>query len=97
MVITKTGKQKQKRSKARQSKKRKGLQNITGQTAKQGKLFLYYNIFWNFGFQGDIEFQESQNTSLKVHVSGEDRDFERIRIEYDVLHEEDIVDIQVVS
>lgn len=95
--MKKMGKQKQKRSKARQSKKRRGLQNIPGQTAKKGKLFLYHNIFWNFGFQGDIEFQESQNTSLKVHVSGEDRDFERIRIEYDVLHEEDIVDIQVVS
>lgn len=97
MVIKKRGKQKQKRSNGKAKQKKKDLQNIPGQTAKQGKLFLYYNIFWNFGFQGDIEFQESQNTSLKVHVSGEDRDFERIRIEYDVLHEEDIVDIQVVS
>lgn len=48
-------------------------------------------------FQGDIEFQESQNASLVVHASAEDDDMKRIRVEYDLLQEGAIVDIQVVS
>ncbi|PFX31810.1 Nidogen-2 [Stylophora pistillata] len=45
--------------------------------------------------EGDIEFQDSQNASLEIYVSGEDKDLERLRIQYDVLHKEDIVNIQV--
>lgn len=48
-------------------------------------------------FQGDIEFKESENASLSVHISAQEEEFERVKVEYNLLNEASIVDIQVVS
>lgn len=48
-------------------------------------------------FQGDIEFKESKNASLLVHISAQEEEFERVKVEYDLLDGASIVDIQVVS
>lgn len=48
-------------------------------------------------FQGDIEFKESENASLSVHISAQEEEFERVKVEYDLIDGASIVDIQVVS
>lgn len=51
-------------------------------------------------FQGDVEFKESRNASLLVHISAQEEEFERVKVEYNLLDHVDgvsIVDIQVVS
>ena len=48
-------------------------------------------------FQGDIEFREGKNASLLVHISAQEEEFERIKVEYNLLDGASIVDIQVVS
>lgn len=48
-------------------------------------------------FQGDIEFKESENASLSVHVSAQEEEFERVKVEYNLLDGASTVDIQVVS
>ena len=48
-------------------------------------------------FQGDIEFKESKNASLSVHISAQEEEFERVKVEYSLLDGASIVNIQVVS
>ena len=54
-----------------------------------------HRIFYTF--QGDIEFQESENASLLVHISARDEETGRVKVEYNLLDGGTIVDIQVVS
>ncbi|CAH3187354.1 unnamed protein product, partial [Porites evermanni] len=44
---------------------------------------------------GDVVFQESENASLLVHVSANDEEVERVKVEYNLVNEGSIVDIQV--
>ncbi|KAJ7385351.1 hypothetical protein OS493_016428 [Desmophyllum pertusum] len=44
---------------------------------------------------GDIEFQESENASLLVHISARDEETGRVKVEYNLLDGGTIVDIQV--
>ena len=48
-------------------------------------------------FQGDVEFKESRNASLLVHISAQEKELERVKVEYNLLDRASIVDIQVVS
>ena len=48
-------------------------------------------------FQGDIEFKESENASLSVHISAQEKELERVKVEYNFVDGASIVDIQVVS
>ncbi|KAL9986471.1 hypothetical protein ACROYT_G000626 [Oculina patagonica] len=54
------------------------------------KLFYVRN-----NLDGDIEFQESENASLSVHISGQEKELERIKVEYNLLDGGTLVDIQV--
>lgn len=47
-------------------------------------------------FQGDVVFQESENASLLVYVSANDEEVERVKVEYNLVNEGSIVDVQVV-
>ena len=65
-----------------------------------GKQILFYSSahfkchLWTF--QGDVVFQESENASLLVYVSANDEEVERVKVEYNLVNEGSIVDIQVV-
>lgn len=43
-----------------------------------------------------MEFQESENASLLVYVSANDEEVERVKVEYNLVNEGSIVDVQVV-
>lgn len=65
-----------------------------------GKQILIYSSalfkchLWTF--QGDVVFQESENASLLVYVSANEEEVERVKVEYNLINEGSIVDVQVV-
>ncbi|KAJ7351707.1 hypothetical protein OS493_035967 [Desmophyllum pertusum] len=63
---------------------------LTNVNLSEPKVFYVRN-----NLDGDIEFQESGNASLLVHISARDEEMERVKIEYNLLAGETIVDIQV--
>jgi len=42
-------------------------------------------------------FQENENASLMVYIAANDEEMERVKVEYNLVDEGSIVDIQVVS
>ena len=44
-----------------------------------------------------MEFQKSENASLLVHMTADDKEMERTVVEYSLIDGRSIVDIQVVS
>lgn len=65
-----------------------------------GKQILFHSGAYSkchvWTFQGDVVFQESENASLLVYVSAKNEEVERVKVEYNLVDEGSIVDIQVV-